>query len=151
MSKKSAAKEAEAPPVNIPTGSINEPNAPRTMPGPMSINEPGPPPAVEAAPVIDELIPDGATIGDADFTLDVVGTGFSANSVIVFAGHDEPTTWNEEDGTVSTGVNMAVWLGPDAVPVAVRNGSAVSNTLDFTFSEEPPVTRKVGKRTRKGY
>jgi hypothetical protein len=136
-----------------PSGSYNEPGASLTMEGPVSINEPGAsvtaPPA--AAPVIDELMPDTAAIGDPSFTLDVVGTGFSADSVIVFAGHDEPTTWNEEDGTVSTGVNMDVWVGPDTVPVAVRNGSALSNTLDFTFSEEAPVTRKVGRRTRKGY
>lgn len=93
------------------------------------------PPEAQVAPVIEELVPDGCAIGDASFTLDVSGTGFTANSVIVFAGHDEPTTWNEQDGTVSTGVNMDVWHGPDTVPVQVRNGMARSNTLDFTFAE----------------
>jgi hypothetical protein len=53
--------------------------------------------------------------------------------VIVFAGYDEPTALNE-DGTLSTGVNMGVWHGADTVPVCVRNGSLVSEPLDFTFT-----------------
>ena len=59
------------------------------------------------------------------------GTGFYQQSVIVFAGHDEPTTLT--DGKLSTGVNMDVWQGPDTVKVSVRNGPIPSNEVDFTF------------------
>jgi hypothetical protein len=91
-------------------------------------------------------VPDVATIGDDSFTLDVEGEGFSAASVIVFAGHDEPTTFNEEDGTLSTGVDMEVWKGADVVPVQVRNGAMLSNTMDFTFDAEPAADTETSKR-----
>jgi hypothetical protein len=40
---------------------------------------------------------------------------------------------------VTTGVNMAVWLGPDVLPVLVRNGDGTeSNALTFTFTEAAP-------------
>ena len=45
----------------------------------------------------------------------------SGTACINFAGQDEPTTLNE-DGTLSTGVNMAMWQGPDTVPVVIKNG-----------------------------
>jgi hypothetical protein len=36
---------------------------------------------------------------------------------------------------VTTGIDMAVWLGPDTVPVTVRNGTGpLSNALSFTFT-----------------
>ena len=85
-------------------------------------------------PVLSGLEPSTAAIGDPSFTLKVSGTGFVPyESVIVFAGHDEPTTLNE-DGTVSTGVNMGTWFGPDTIKVSVRNGSQVSEPLDFVFT-----------------
>jgi len=87
-------------------------------------------------PVLTALDPATAAIGDPTFTVYLTGEGFDETSVIVFAGQDEPTTL-EEDGTLSTGVNMDYWHGPDAVPVGVRNGSAMSNTLDFVFTVAP--------------
>jgi hypothetical protein len=118
--------------------SINEPNSGHTwMVTPVSINEP--PKLDQDVPVITSIAPDTAVIGDPSFTLVVTGTGFSADSVIVFAGHDEPTTL-EADGTLSTGVNMGVWLGPDTLPVVVRNFNVVSNAVEFTFTE-PAGTR----------
>jgi hypothetical protein len=113
--------------------SINEPGQRTTMLTPASINEPLTLPEGVGAPVIDSIDPASAVIGEADFTLFVTGSGFFAGSVIYFAGRDEPTTLNE-DGTLSTGVNMSVWLGPDTVPVTVRNGPLTSNEVDFTFS-----------------
>lgn len=100
------------------------------------------------APAITALDPDFAVIGDASFTIFVHGTGFLASSVIVFAGQQEPTTL-EEDGTLSTGVNMDVWHGPDTVKVSVKNGTASSNELDFTFDEAPVSTRKASAPKRK--
>ena len=75
----------------------------------------------------------------------VSGTNLFAQSVIVFAGQDEPTTLNA-DGTLSTGINMDVWHGPDTVQVSVKNGSKMSNELPFTFAA--PTTR--GARHGKG-
>jgi len=113
--------------------SINEPGSGHTwMVLPASINEP-PKLDMPEAPVIASIAPDTAAIGDPSFTLVVTGTGFYADSVIVFAGHDEPTTL-EADGTLTTGVDMSVWLGPDTLPVQVRNFDVVSNAVYFTFT-----------------
>ncbi len=115
-------------------GSINEPDASRTwMVTPVSINEPPHLPDAPVAPTLDALSPSSAVIGDPSFTLTVTGSGFvEGQSVIVFAGNDEPTTFVDA-GTVTTGVNMDVWAGPDVLPVQVRNFNQVSNALDFTF------------------
>jgi hypothetical protein len=87
-----------------------------------------PPPALTA------LDPATAEIGAPSFTLHVRGTGFLPGAVITFAGHDEPTTL-VSGSEVTTGVDMALWLGPDAVPVAVRNADAqVTAPLAFTFT-----------------
>jgi hypothetical protein len=113
--------------------SINEPNAP-TTPGVLggSINEPFKIPEGADAPSIDSIEPTEATIGDPSFTLFITGSGFIPQSVINFAGQDEPTTLNE-DGTLSTGINMDVWHGPDTLPVVVKNGPFTSNAVNFTF------------------
>lgn len=93
---------------------------------------------VTVPPVVTALEPDTAAIGDPSFTLHVLGTGFDAQSVIVFAGQDEPTTLVSPT-EVTTGVNMAVWLGPDALPVLVRNGDGTaSDARTFTFTEATP-------------
>ena len=114
--------------------SINEPDAVgrTTMLFPVSINEP-PDLDMPDAPEISSLDPSSATIGDPSFRLYVRGSGFYNASVINFAGHDEPTTL-EEDGSLSTGVNMEVWQGPDVLPVIIYNGTMVSNTLEFEFT-----------------
>jgi hypothetical protein len=97
--------------------------------------EPGDPAAGPVAPVLTSLTPATAQIGDPDFTLHVTGTGFTAASVIVFNGVDEPTTL-VSDTEVTTGVDMTVWLAPTGpLPVVVRTDTAVSNALSFTFTE----------------
>jgi len=92
------------------------------------------PPGEEAPPpTVDSLVPNSATLGDPDFTISVLGTGFDEESVIVFNGFDEPTTV-VSDTEVQTGVNMAVWAAPVAVDVQVRSGAGVlSNAQTFTF------------------
>jgi len=119
-------------------GSINEPEGSRkTSLTPQSPNEPATLPEwATEAPVVTGLEPTECTLGDADFTIAVSGTGFYEQSTIVFAGQDEPTTL-ESDGTLTTGVNMAVWQGPDTVQVGVRNGPIESNTMPFTFNAAP--------------
>jgi hypothetical protein len=116
---------------------------------PSSINEPNMPAFEEVAgaaqPTITALEPATCAIGDPDFDLHITGENFTTASIIYFAGHDEPTTLNE-DGTVSTGVNMAMWHGPDTVNVYVRNGTLHSNALEFTFTE--PVEEDTSGTTR---
>ena len=115
-------------------GSINEPEGSRkTSLTPQSVNEPATLPEwATEAPVVTSLEPTECTLGDPDFRIYVSGTGFYEQSTLVFAGQDEPTTF--EDGKLSTGVNMAVWQGPDTVQVGVRNGPIESNTMPFTFN-----------------
>jgi len=86
-------------------------------------------------PVVSGVEPNTAAIGDPSFDIHVSGEGFLADSIIVFAGQDEPTTLNE-DGTLSTGVNMGVWHGPDTLEVKVRNGKLYSEPVTFTFTGE---------------
>jgi hypothetical protein len=76
-------------------------------------------------------------IGDPDFTLYVHGTNFFADSVLHFAGHDEPTTLNE-DGTLSTGIKPSLWGEPVTVKVMIKNGPKVSAPVDFEFR---PISR----------
>ena len=101
-----------------------------------AVPEPPAPP-----PVVTSLIPSQATIGDPDFTLFVTGQGFTESSVIVFAGHDEPTTLNGD--TLSTGVKPSLWGAPVVVQCSVRNGAVSSNEVNFEFVA--PVVRS---RTR---
>lgn len=84
-------------------------------------------------PVLGMLLPASAAIGDPSFVLRVIGAGFDATSVIVFAGQDEETTF-VSDTEVTTGVNMDVWLGEDpAISVLVRTSGKDSNPLTFAF------------------
>jgi hypothetical protein len=85
-------------------------------------------------PVLTALAPATVALGAPSFTVHVQGTGFAPEAVITFAGHDEPTTVVSPT-EVTTGIDMAVWIGPDTVQVTVRNGAgAASNALPFTFT-----------------
>jgi len=116
------------------TASINEPQT-VALPLPAGIEVP--------KPSISSITPTEITIGDDSTTLYVTGENFFADSVIVFAGQDEPTTF--ADGKLSTGINMDVWHGPDVVKVSVKNGPEQSNEVDFTFNEAPTTRSKKGK------
>jgi hypothetical protein len=85
--------------------------------------------------VLSALVPNTAAIGDPDFTLSVQGTGFKEGDAIIFAGRHEPATFVSPT-ELTTGVDMSLWHGPDALPVSVRSlGGATSNVLDFTFTD----------------
>jgi hypothetical protein len=128
------AKAADAPPQPFPfTGSINEPQ---------TVSLPLPQGVVVPKPAISSISPTSCMIGDADFTLDVVGENFFADSVINFAGHDEPTTFNAPD-TLSTGVKPSLWADPVTVQVIVKNGPEVSAPVDFEFL---PIARSSTRR-----
>jgi len=107
------------------TASVNEPQ---------TVSLPLPADVVVPKPSISSLDPTECTLGDDSFTLYVHGTNFFADSVIYFANQPEPTTL-EEDGTLSTGINMDYWHGPDTVPVVIQNGPERSEPADFTFNE----------------
>jgi hypothetical protein len=99
-----------------------------------------------ASPVLGLLNPSSATIGDASFTLRVIGTGFDAQSQIIWNGSPEPTTYVSATELTTT-VNMATATTPAAIPVSVYSGSSVmSNVLTFTLSA--PAAR--GAVTAKG-
>jgi hypothetical protein len=91
------------------------------------------PPPVKA-PTVTSLTPNTAIIGDADFTMTVNGSGFKSDSVIVWNGGDEPTTFVAE-GQVTTIVKPSTASGPYTIPIAVRNGDKVSNEMSFSFTE----------------
>jgi hypothetical protein len=94
--------------------------------------EPEPP---EEPASLTSLSPNTAVAGDADdITMIVNGSGFSADSVIVFNGHDEPTTLISPT-KVSTGVKPSLFVVPAECPVIVRNGDMDSNALTFSFTE----------------
>jgi IPT/TIG domain len=112
-----------------------------------SLNEPGTP-AFEpvsgaVTPTITAIEPASCAIGDPDFDLHVTGEGFAEHSIIYFAGHDEPTTLNE-DGTLSTGVKPSLWGAPAVVQCYVRNGTLISDPLAFEFTA--PAEGRAGKR-----
>lgn len=118
--------------IEVLTGKRLQPLPPREeTPGGPAGPEPTPEPAVLTA-----LEPATAVLGSPSFTLHVTGTGFTPESILVFAGHDEPTTLVSPT-EVTTGINMDVWLGPDALPVEVNGPGGLSNALTFTFTAAP--------------
>lgn len=93
-------------------------------------------------PVIISLAPSTAVSGSTDFELTVVGTGFTPESVIVFAHQDEPTDYFGPD-TLRTGVKPSLFV-PATVGVHVRNADGqTSFSQDFTFTE--PVERDIDR------
>jgi hypothetical protein len=95
-------------------------------------------------PTLEDLEPDTAVLGDPDFTLSCIGTGFDATSVINFAGQDEPTTL-VSDTEVTTIVKPSLPWGAVGVPVFIKGGGAETDPIDFTFTDpvqENPSRRK---------
>jgi hypothetical protein len=63
----------------------------------------------------------------------VNGSGFTAQSIIVFNDYDEPTTFVSE-AQVSTIVKPSLFEVEAVCQVKVRNGVQESNSLGFTFT-----------------
>ncbi len=110
---------------------------------PQTVSTPIPPDIEVPKPAITALNPDSCVIGDADFPLVISGENFFADSVIHFAGHDEPTTFDPEAKTLSTGVKPSLWAEPVVVQVMIRNGPESSDPVDFEFAA--PAARRKGK------
>lgn len=83
-------------------------------------------------PVVDSLSPATAAVGSADITMTVTGTGFNSESVIVFNGGDEVTTFISST-SLSTGVKPSL-ATEGTYPVLVRNGVFESESMEFTFT-----------------
>ena len=130
-----AAKEA-VPPQPFPfSASINEPQA-VSLPLPQGTKVP--------VPSISSLNPTEVETGGEDFTLYVSGENIFRDSVINFAGQDEPSTLNE-DGTLSTVVKPSLWADPVTVPVLIKNGPESSEPVDFAFNA-PAASRSKKKK-----
>jgi hypothetical protein len=84
-------------------------------------------------PVIISLSPNSAVSGDPDLEMSVNGTGFTIDSIIVFAGQDEPTDYFSPT-LIGTGVKPSLFA-PAVCPVTVRNPTGESNSVDFTFTD----------------
>jgi IPT/TIG domain len=106
-------------------GPIPEDLAPVTPPEP----EPNP-----DAPTITSLAPATAVIGSTDFTMRVLGTNFIETSVITFNGGDEATEF-VSDTELTTGIKPSTAGTPGDYPVQVKNGTLVSNYVNFSFTE----------------
>jgi hypothetical protein len=98
--------------------------------GPVGGGEPGP------APTLTSLDPNTAVLGAPNITMHCRGSGFTPESVIVFAGQDEPIVFiSPED--ITTVITLSLPWGAVTVPVSVRNADGQQTAdLDFTFTEE---------------
>jgi hypothetical protein len=88
---------------------------------------------VDAPPILTQLVPSAAAIGDPPVVMTVNGSGFTSQSIIVFNGGDEPTTF-VSDTELSTVIKPSLASAPGTVPVTVRNGPLVSEPRNFMFT-----------------
>jgi hypothetical protein len=92
------------------------------------------PPVDLPAPTLTSLSPNTVALGQPDFDIHVMGTGFAEGAVIVWNGGDEPTTRVSET-ELTTGVNMATAQNAVTLPVLVRNpDDQITEPMDFTFT-----------------
>jgi len=96
-------------------------------------------PLPEPSPILTSLEPNTAVSGDPDFTLHYRGTDFTENSVIRFAGQDEPTIFI--DSTDITTIVKPSLFAPATVQCSVVDGGAETQSLDFEFTA-PAVNRR---------
>lgn len=87
----------------------------------------------EGEPIVTGCTPSTAVCGGADFTLHVVGSGFTPSTVILFNGGEEPTTYVSAS-ELTTGVKPSLVLAPVVVPVSVVGADT---SADFTFTAAP--------------
>jgi len=116
---------------------------------PTHFQELGPGPTADdvippAPPVLTALTPASAALGDPSFTLHVTGTGFLADSVILWNGAPEPTTVLSPT-ELTTQVDMSTAAAAIDIPVTVQNeGGAPSNALTFSLTDPAARAAKTG-------
>jgi hypothetical protein len=92
-------------------------------------------PAPTGPPVLTSLNPAEFVIGSPSVALHCIGSGFTRDCVIAFAGRAERTDYHS-DTDVSTFIDTAVWKGADTVSVCVVSESrGGSKALDFAIVE----------------
>ena len=92
--------------------------------------------APPTAPVLTSLVPDTVQLGQPSFTMRILGTGFTPESVLIWNGSEDVCAFVSATELTTT-INMATAGAAVAVPIEVRNGALVSNTLSFTFTAAP--------------
>lgn len=98
-------------------------------------------------PVVSSLSPSSAMLGSPSFTLHVVGTGFGVESVIVWNGGTELTTF-VSDTELTTEIDMSTAQVAIDLPVSVQTGLGVMSNV-MTFSLTDPADRTVKPETAK--
>jgi hypothetical protein len=91
-------------------------------------------PVPAADPVLDSIEPESVDLGSPDVTVFFRGSGFTATSVIVWNGGDEPTGYVSET-ELTTVVKPSTASGAIDVPVSVRNDQVYTDPLTFSFTE----------------
>jgi hypothetical protein len=92
-------------------------------------------PEPPAAPTLTSLSPDTAVAGAPDdIVMSAIGTGFTPDSIIVFNGYPEPTTF-VSDTEITTGVKPSIFVVPAVCPVEIHTFTQVTEPVDFTFTE----------------
>lgn len=99
-------------------------------------------------PVVSSLNPGSATLGDPSFTLHVLGTGFNAESLIVWNGSEEPTTYVSAT-ELTTGVDMSTAVVAVNIPVAVLNSDGVMSEASTFVIQEAGTTLLASKASVK--
>jgi hypothetical protein len=100
------------------------------------------------APTLTSLTPNTAVIGDPMVTMEVRGTDFIEESVIVFNGGEEATTFVDKT-KLTTGVNPETASVPGSYPVLVRTFSHETEPQFFSFTEAGAQgTRRTGPMKR---
>jgi predicted flap endonuclease-1-like 5' DNA nuclease len=92
--------------------------------------EPVPP---DEAPVLDSITPASAPIQSGDVTATIAGSGFTAESVVVWNGTDDTSTFVDEN-TITTVIKTDMASEAHIITVAVRNGTESSDEISFEFT-----------------
>lgn len=97
----------------------------------------GEPPVPPTPPTVSAIEPSSAVQGGPDLEVHLIGTGFTADSVIVWNGGDEPTNFVSATDVWTT-VKPSTVTTPGSYPVYVRNADGqVSGIVQFTFDPAP--------------
>lgn len=127
--------------ITVPGGPPGGPLQGSSMMGalPESLKPPPEPPEPgEIPPNIAGINPTTAKIQSGDVTLAIVGTGFTAESILVWNGADDTCTF-VSDKKLTTIVKTDLATVPSTCTVAVRNGDLLSNQLNFLLIENDEV------------
>lgn len=94
---------------------------------------------VDTAPVLDSLDPQQGMVGANDITVNINGSGFLPESVMLWNGADDGMQY-VSDTLCTTVIKLSMTSNPSECTLAVRNGEAVSNALSFYITEDitPP-------------